>query len=251
MKVGDLTEKIILVTGASSGIGRTICVKCAEAGARVVLLARNVERLKETMNMCPGDSHSLYSVDLTDLDVIPKLVRSISKEVGHLNGLVHSAGLHQLKPLRSLRAKDMQELFNINAAAGVMLVKGFSAKGCHEKPASVVLLSSVMGHVGQPGAIAYCMSKGAVNSAVQATALELAAEEIRVNSIAPAMIETEMTNRTLSMLGEKQSGKIRRKHPCGFGKPEDVANAAIYLLSDSSRYINGTSLIVDGGYTAQ
>ena len=241
----------MLVTGASSGIGRAVCVACAQAGARLILVARDVGRLEQTRDSCAGDAHAIRPADLSDLDALPKLIRSICKEHGPLSGLVHSAGLHQLKPLRVLKRSDMETLFGLNAAAGVMLVKGLSARGNYEPGASAVLISSVMARVAQSGAIAYCMSKAAVESAARAMALELLAQEIRVNCVAPAMVETAMTERALSLVGPEQSERILRHHPMGLGKPEDVAGAVCFLLSDASRYVTGSCLVVDGGYCAQ
>lgn len=247
----DLSGKTVLVTGASSGIGRAICVACAQAGARLVLIARDVARLEETREGCAGGAHVVWPADLSDLDGVPKLIRSICEEHGPLSGLVHSAGLHQLKPLRVLKRSDMETLFSLNAAAGVMLVKGLSGKGNYGPGASAVLISSVMARVAQSGAIAYCMSKAAVESAARAMALELLPQEIRVNCVAPAMVETAMAERALRLLGPEQSERILRQHPMGLGKPEDVAGAVCFLLSDASRYVTGSCLVVDGGYSAQ
>ena len=247
----DLSGKTVLVTGASSGIGRSVCVACSLAGARVVLVARNEERLAETLSMCAGDGHEVRTMDLGDLDAIPGFVRDLCREVGPLSGLVHSAGLHQPCPLRAIRSKHLLAIFSINSAAGVMLVKGLSLKGNCGPDSSVVLISSVLGRAGQPGAIGYCMSKGALEAAVRAMALELAGSGIRVNAIAPAVIETPMSVEFLQSLGAEFSERIRDKHPCGLGQPGDVGNAACFLLSDASRYITGVSLPVDGGYLAQ
>jgi len=247
----DLTGKTILVTGASSGIGRAICVACSQARARLVLVARNEERLAETRALCAGEGHEARTLDLGDLDAIPRFLRDVCKEVGPLAGLVHSAGQHQLKPLRALRGADMQNLFTVNAASGVMLIKGLAARGCCTQPASAVLLSSVMGSAGEPGATAYCMSKGALEAAVRCLALELAAEGIRVNAVAPATIETEMTAKSMGMLGQELLAAVRAQHPSGFGRAEDVTGAVLFLLSDASRYVTGVSLPVDGGYLAR
>ena len=254
MQIGDVKNKTILVTGASSGIGRAIAVACAQGGARVVLLARNVERLEETRALCGEGGHAVYSADLNDLDSISSLVRRVSQEVGPLSGMVHSAGLVRLKPLRALRGKDLEEIFRVNAAAGIMLVKGFSARGCHVLPASAVLVSSVVGRVGNPGQVAYCASKAAVDNAVRAMALELVADRIRVNAVAPAGIDAagQLKSANAAALGALfLSDKVLAAHPSGLGTCEDVAGAVLYLLSDASRYVTGTSLVVDGGYLAQ
>lgn len=247
----SLEGKTVLVTGASSGIGRAIAIAAAAEGARLALAARNAERLEETRDACEGADHIIRSVDLTDLDQIPKFMRSIAKDMGPLAGMVHSAGAHRLAPVRAVRGAALQKLFTINAAAGVMLVKGMATKGCADLPASCVLLSSVMGRVGKNGTVAYAMSKGAVEQACKTLALELASDGVRVNCIAPAMIASPMSDHLLETVGDVKRQKIMDEHPMGLGTPEDVAGAAIYLLSDASRYVTGTSLLVDGGYCAQ
>ena len=247
-----LSDKTILVTGASSGLGEAIAVACAESGARVVLVARNQQRLEDVRDKCAGHDHLVWPLDLTEnIDALPKVMQAICKEVGPLSGLVHSAGIHQLKPLRILKSRDMESLFSLNTIVGVMLCKGLGLKGNHAPAASAVLLSSVMGRVGQPGAIAYSMSKGAVEAAVRPLALELMDQGIRVNCVAPAMIDTPMTAKAMQLLGPELSEKIQQQHPGGFGRPEDVAGAVVYLLSEASRYVTGTSLLVDGGYCSR
>ncbi|MCY2930928.1 MAG: SDR family NAD(P)-dependent oxidoreductase, partial [Planctomycetota bacterium] len=125
----DLAGKSIVVTGASSGLGRAICSACAKAGARVILVARHPERLAEAARECGEGKHLVFPADLSDLDAIPRLVRAISKETGPLSGVVHSAGLHQPAPLRAVNAKHLEAIFQPNAIAGVMLVKGLAAQG--------------------------------------------------------------------------------------------------------------------------
>lgn len=247
----SLSGKVVLVTGASSGLGRATAEACARVGAKVVLSGRDPQRLVETQEACGGTSHPVFPADLGEPNAVNTLIRSIAKQVGPLSGMVHSAGIHSLKPLRFLRASDITEMLSVNAVAGVMLVRAISMKGAHEPGASLVLLSSVMGRVGQPGAVAYCMSKGALEAAVRAMALELAHEGIRVNCVAPAMIDTPLASRVLQTMGSELSAAVVKMHPLGLGKPEDVAAAIVYLLSDEAQYVNGTSLVVDGGYCAQ
>ncbi|MBT3279186.1 MAG: SDR family oxidoreductase [Phycisphaerales bacterium] len=246
----DLTDKQILVTGASSGLGQSIAIHAAQAGANVILLGRNPERLDETASQCDGRGVCVQ-MDLMDLDALPKLVQSLAKEHGPLSGLVHSAGVYQNVPLRAIRGEKLQSTLALNVSAGVMLLKGLSVRGCHAETASAVFLSSVMGKVGQPGLAGYCMSKGAVEQAVKALALELQPDGIRVNAIAPSAIQTPMIDAAFATLGEPEREAILSTLPSGLGQPEDVAAAAIYLLSDASKFVTGTSMLVDGGYCAQ
>ena len=242
----DLSGKNILVTGASSGIGRAIAIAAAEAGAFVVLVARNEERLRETATAC-GEKCAVEPCDLMDLDKLPRFVMGLARKFGPFSGLVHSAGIAVQQPLKAVRASSLMETFSINCISGIMLVKGLTAHGAYnENGTSVVMLSSVSGIVGVPGQLGYCASKAALELASKTMALELIPLKIRVNTIVPATIQTPMAD-NFSEISED----LHLNHPSGVGKVDDVAAAAIYLLSDASRYVVGASLTVDGGYCAQ
>ncbi len=245
-----LNSKVILISGASSGIGQAIARHVSEAGAIVLLSGRNIEKLEETAALCPGESF-ICPQELNQLDELPKFVRRLTTAYGPLAGLVHSAGVEQTIPLRALKAVKLQEILTINTIAGAMLIKGMAGRGCHSENSSVVVVSSVTGRVSKPAIAGYAMSKGAVEQMIKSLALELIPSGIRVNGIAPAMIRTPMFEKFFKTLSELERSNILRDHPGGIGSPEDVAAAAIFLLSDASKYVTGTSLLVDGGYCAQ
>ncbi len=246
----QLSDRTILVTGASSGIGRETAVLLSQLGARLVLVARDRDRLEQTLSMLDGSSHEILVCDLLDVDKIPEWMKNVSSSCGPLSGLVHSAGVQITKPLRTLSNSNIQDVMTINVTASFGLIKGFRQKGVCTNPGSVVLLSSVMGLVGQPGISAYSASKGALVSLVKSLALELARENIRVNCVAPAHVHTEMADKLQSTLSDEQVESIVRMHPLGIGTPRDVANSIAFLLADTGRWITGTTLVVDGGYTA-
>ena len=247
----NLENKTILVTGASSGIGKSIAINASKAGAKLVILGRNIDTLEETKSLCPGEVIPIQC-DLTEIDKLTKLVRNIASEQGAFSGMVHCAGISQICPLRAIRPKMIEQTLAINSIAPIMLAKGIALQKNPDKiPASIVLISSVMGHVGQPGMTIYSMTKGAVEQAAKSLALELLPSNIRVNTIAPATIKTPMAQKSFDKLTPEEIENIMRVHPAGLGTPEDVAAAAIYLLSDASKYVTGTSIKVDGGYCAQ
>lgn len=246
----DLTGRTVLVTGASSGIGREASVFLSQLGARLVLVGRNAEALEETKARLEGEGHVASPYDLNDTAGIPAWIKGVAAETGPLSGLVHSAGLHLTRPVRTYVPSDIQDIFRVNVEAGAMLVKGFRQKGVKAEASSVVLIASVVGLVGQPGVGLYSASKGALIALAKSMALELAGEKIRVNCIAPAVVETEMTGALREKLTEDQYEKILQVHPLGLGTPRDVANSVGFLLSDAARWITGSTLVVDGGYTA-
>ena len=249
----DLSGRTILVTGASSGIGRETCVVLAELGARLVLVGRRPEELECTRSsLAPGD-HRVESCDLVNLEAIPGWLKSLADAVGPLDDLVHSAGVHFTLPLRATTVRQFDDLMRINVDAAFMLAKGFRQKNVRRSGSSagIVFLSSVMGLIGQVGISAYSASKGALVSMAKSLALELAREGIRVNCVAPGVVRTRMAENAEQVLTAEQYQTIEGLHPLGTGTPRDVAHAIAFLLADTGRWITGTTLVVDGGYTAQ
>ncbi len=247
----SLADRSILVTGASSGIGKETAITLSELGARLILTGRSEERLKETLNSLAGRCHTVEPFDLSAADNIVPWIKRIANKNGPLHGLVHSAGAQFTRPLKITTLENLEELFRINVSAAYCLAKGFRQKGVNAGGGSIVLLSSVMGFLGQAGISAYSSSKGALIPMAKSLALELARERIRVNCVAPAVIKTAMTEKLTKDLTPDQISSIAAMHPLGIGEPRDVANAIAFLLSDSSRWITGTTLVVDGGYSAQ
>jgi NAD(P)-dependent dehydrogenase (short-subunit alcohol dehydrogenase family) len=247
----SLAGKTILVTGASSGIGRETAILLGELGATVILAGRDSERLERSLQCVPGSGHRGEIFDLTAAEAVPEWLRRITAETGPLHGLVHSAGIQQTIPLRALTVPKIEDLMRTNFTSAVMLVKAFRQKGCNAPGSGIVLLSSVLGLAGQSAVSVYSGSKAALAGFSRAAAMELAAEGIRLNCVAPGYVSTEMAEEVQAKLTPEQFEAIRRTHPLGIGKPRDVAHAIAFLLAESGRWITGTTLVVDGGYTAQ
>jgi len=247
----SMEGRTVLVTGASSGIGRETAILLSELGAALILAGRDRARLEETRARTQGSGHRVEVFDLTEADAIPGWLKQIAVETGPIHGLVHSAGMHHAIPLRVLTAAKTEELMHTNFTSAVMLVKAFRQKNCSQRGSSIVLLSSVAALTGQPAISVYSASKAALIGFGRAAAMELAAEGIRLNCVAPGFVATEMAEALSDKLTPEQFGAIRRMHPLGIGNPRDVANAIAFLLAESSRWITGTTLVVDGGYTAQ
>lgn len=247
----NLTCRTFLVTGASSGIGRETASLLSELGARIVLVGRSQERLDETVHNLSGSGHRAEVFDLSQTEQISGWIKSLCATVGPLNGLVHCAGIQSTMPLRVLSPEVFEVAYRINVIAAAMLAKGFRQKGCCTPGGSIVLLSSVRGLVGEVAVSAYSSSKAAVLGLTRSLAVELARETIRVNCVVPGVVKTEMTEQVFSSLTPDQVSSIESMHPLGFGKPRDVAHAIAFLLADTASWITGSSLVVDGGYTAR
>ncbi|MEE4677184.1 SDR family NAD(P)-dependent oxidoreductase [Pseudomonas alliivorans] len=247
----SLSGKVVMVTGASSGIGSQVAIWLSQQGARVVLVARNTERLEATRLQLHGEGHGVEPFDLLDGAAVPGWMRNLAKAYAPFDGLVHAAGVQMPMPIRALGLDQWETVFATNVTSGFSLVKSFRQKGVFVQGASIVLLSSVMAQAAQPSLMAYCASKGAVESMVRAAALELARDGIRVNAIAPGVVRTEMTRTLEDLVGADSMKAVEQKHPLGFGEPLDIAYAVNYLLSEAARWVTGTSMVVDGGYLAQ
>ena len=246
----DLSGRSYLVTGASSGIGRETCVLLAELGARVALLARDETRLRATLAAMPPGAHHLEVCDLEATATLPDRLAQLAAGFGPLDGLVHCAGIISSVPLRLREPEDIVRPLRVNLESALLLAKGFRQRGVRAESASIVFLASVAGLTGVAGRADYSASKGGIIALTRSLAAEFAREKISVNCIAPAWVETEMTRAALDALPPEASAALRARHLLGFGQPRDIAHAAAFLLADTARWITGTTLVADGGYTA-
>lgn len=269
----EVQGRTYLVTGASSGIGQSVAIYLAERGARVVLVARDEARLAATRAAMSGEGHVIAPFDLTRVDEIPTFLKDLAGKIGPLDGVAHCAGIVAIKPLKIFRQADFDSMMRINVGAGLALVRGFRQKGVRNPDAgSVVFLSSVAGLVGDSGIAAYSATKGALISAVRSLCIELAGEKIRVNCVAPggvakvplasnesenmAPAPTESAAEPEKAVAEQtltpeQLEKLGAKYPLGFGHPKSVSACVAYLLGANSKWISGSTFVVDGGYMAQ
>lgn len=251
LDVFSLHERNIIITGATSGIGKACAIRCSELGAHVVVIGRDDKRLDETYDLLYGEGHLRISADVSDTESIKDIVSKSQSTLGNIDGFIHSAGVSYHKPLHLMNRFDYESMYAVNVLAAFEFCKQISRKGVFREGASFVLIGSVMASVGATLKVGYCSSKGALVSGMKAMALELANKKIRVNTISPGVIETEMVKRNYAKADDKALANVLNKQVLGLGQPDDVANASIYLLSDASRFITGTDLLVDGGYTAQ
>lgn len=251
----DLSGRRILVTGASadSDIGLAICRMLAGLGARLVLVGRRVEPLEATRaQLTESDRHVVAPFDLADLDAIPAWLKGLAAgEGGAFAGLVHSASVQGYTPLRLINRAQIENYMDFNVGAALMLARGFQQKGVFAPGGgSLVLIGSVAGLAGQKARALYAASKAALSATARSLALELADKNIRVNVAAPAVVLGAKAEQQFAMLPAEQNAALAAAHPLGYGRPEDVAGAVAFLLSDAARWITGVTLPVDGGFTA-
>ena len=252
MGLFSLSNKTILITGASSGIGRSCAVQCIKMGASLLLMGRNVDELNRTVSeLQPGTKVEIIVADFSKMVDLELLIAEKILTIGKIAGFIHCAGVEKTLPLKKQSSEVFQSIFDINVFAGFELAKIISLKKYKAEKASFVFIASVAGMVGESGKTIYSASKGAVISGARSMSMELARSDIRVNSISPAMVKTPILEKMFDGIGEEASQNIIKKHPLGIGEPEDVANACVFLLSDAAKWITGTNLVVDGGYTAQ
>lgn len=248
MKPYDLTDKRILITGASSGIGRACAICAAELGAHVVLTGRRANALEETRKCCRGDGHILIAGDIT----MPEFVGELAESSGKIDGLVHAAGVAPMFPVGILSAEHIDAVMRTNYYSFLELMKCYSKKKHRSDRLSVVAISSVSCEAGWAGGTVYCGSKGALSASVRALAIELANKGIRINAVCPSNIRTPLYEAGASDLNDEGSlSELLKKQPLGLGEPEQVAWPVCFLLSDAASFITGVNLPVDGGYLAQ
>ena len=241
----SLEGKTILITGASSGIGRSAAIECSKMGANVIITARNGTKLSQVMNELEGDTHRMVLCDLSNEADINKMV----EELPEVQGLINNAGYTKILPVQFINTEAINDIFQVNTVAPMLLLQKLLKKKKIKKGASVVFTSSLAG-LGccTVGNSMYSATKGAISAFIRCVALELAPKNIRVNAVCPAMVDTgilssgTITEEQLSI--ELNNYPLRR-----FGKPTDIALAMVYLLSDAASWVTGDNLVIDGGLT--
>jgi NAD(P)-dependent dehydrogenase (short-subunit alcohol dehydrogenase family) len=249
----SLSGKKIIVTGASSGIGKQCAITCSQMGAAVALFARDSARLKETLGLMEDyQKHIICAVDLLEYDRVADTVKEVVTQLGRIDGLINCAGISTTLPINAITPQKMEQYLLTNVIGSVNLTKqvvkliNFSKTG-----GSIIFISSIMGVAGENGKTLYSMTKGALIAAVKSMAIELAQRRIRVNAISPGVVESPMSKKAIYSKDKESLKSIEQLHPLGLGQPEDVANACVFMLSDASRWITGINMIVDGGYLAR
>ena len=246
----DLSDKRIVVTGASSGIGRATAILISELGGKVIGVGREESSLKETMGALVGKGHQYNVFDLANGEFIPEMMLGIAKD-GRLDGLVHMAGIHGARPLRVSDVEFVNKLLAINIGSALQLARGFRHKKVRASKSSIVFASSVAGMIGESGISTYSATKGAIIALSRSLASELCKEGVRVNCVSPSFVKTEFTKEFFSNLTEDQLSVLEKEHPLGFGEPEDVASLIAFLISDSSGWMTGSNIVIDGGYSTK
>lgn len=248
MKPCELKGKRVLITGASSGIGRACAIASSEMGASVILTGRRRDALEETRSQCGAEGVAIVEGDITS----PEFVKRLVEESGKLDGLVHAAGIGPMCPVGMLTEDHVETVMRTNYYSFLELMKHYAKNRYRNARLSVVAVSSVSSCSGWGGGVVYCGSKGALSSSVRALAMELAPRGVRVNAVCPSNIRTPMYEAGASDMNDEDSLKeLIKKQPLGLGEPEQVAWPVCFLLSDASSFITGVNLPVDGGYLAQ
>ena len=244
MNAFDLTGKTILVTGASSGLGRQCAITASEYGAKVFITGRDRERLLATFDQLAGDGHQWHRADLT----LEKDINDLVAKLPELNGVVYSTGISDLSPARFIKPEDISKTYSISFNASVLLTSQLLARKKLEKNAcSLVFISTISTRYPFVGGAMYISAKAALESYARVLALELAPRGIRSNSISPAFVRTPMLDDTAEKYSGEAVKKIEEQQLLGLGEPVDVANTVVFFLSDASRWITASNLVVGGG----
>ncbi|QNH12872.1 NAD(P)-dependent oxidoreductase [Xanthomonas sp. SI] len=233
-----LQGKTVLVTGASKGIGVAVAQTCAAAGASVIVSGRDATRLTATLDSLEGEGHRLFVGDLSEAATLQQL----AAQCGAIDGLVHSAGIRGLAPMKLVSESFLKEVMDINYIAPVMLTRHLLARQSIRPSGSIVFLSSIAALTGTVGVGPYAGSKAALLGTLRPLALELARRKIRANALCPGLVETTLITEDKAWFEENQ-----KRYPLGVGKPQDIALACLYFLSDASSKITGQAVSMDGG----
>lgn len=246
-----MAGKTVLVTGASSGLGRATAIALAEHGARLILTGRDEAKLAGTGDQLAGSGHVNVVAAFENADQVADLIKGIAIDHGTLDGVFHSAGAYMAMPARMTKQKHIDAMFAASVWGAFGIARAVGQKNVMRDGGSVVFMSSVAGVRGHTGTTAYGASKATILGMVPVLAVEWAPRRVRVNAIVAATIETEMHLNTIANLPDEIVQDSLSRHPLGFGALSDIANAILFLLSDASPWITGSAMNVDGGYMAR
>lgn len=246
----ELRGKHIVVTGASSGLGRETCIVLSQLGAKISLVARRENKLQETIEMMSGEGHVPYSFDVCCIDKIEGLVKNIVENNGKIDGFVHAAGIGTVKPLNLTKYNFMLEMMQIHVFSFIEFVRIMSKKKHSNDWASIVAVSSAGTAHSDKGKVAYSATKGSLDRVVRPMAVELGeTRKIRVNTVNPGWIKTEMYYGFIEEFGQERMDEILTTHILGATEPDEVAKTIAFLLSDASKKITGQNVFIDSGWT--
>lgn len=246
-----LAGQRIVVTGASSGIGRATAVLLASCGAQLIILGRDQPRLALTLAQLAGDGHLARELDLDGGDGIAEFLKEMTTGQPPLSGIFHAAGIELVRPIKLSKAQQVEHVFSSSIQSALALARGAASRGVMRDGAALLFMSSVAAQSGQSGMAVYAAAKAAIDGMVRSLAVEMAPRGIRVNSIAAGAVHTEMHARLTHGIPEAALQAYAERHPLGFGKAEDIAQVAAFLLSDAGRWVSGATWAVDGGYLAR
>jgi len=241
----DLTGQRFLITGASSGIGRAICIRVAAQGGIVVASGRDMVRLESTVQSLAGVGHRVHAADLVEEKALDALVEGMPG----LHGVVHCAGVGKVLPFKFISAKELQAIQRVNYEAPILLTQRLLKRKILLNGGAIVFIASISGLFGAKGYGLYSGSKGGLIAMARSLALELAPQKIRVNCVAPGMVRTAMASEAEASISTEAMEEHERAYPLGFGGPDDVAAPVAFLLSSASRWITGECLVLDGGFS--
>lgn len=241
-----MTKKNYILVGASGGIGFSILKQLVSKKNYVLIFARNLNLIEESFSNC--EYINCVQVDLNKPNDLETILKELTIKV-KFDGLIYAAGVEGTTPLRLSTYNKIIEFYNINSICAHLFVNFFSRNLVSNDSSSVVIISSIMSEIGASGKSIYCGSKSSINGLIKSSALELSKRKIRVNSISPGIVLTKMGENLLNKLSKLDQENMKNEYPLGFGKPNDISNLTLYLLSKKSKWITGQNFIIDGGYS--
>lgn len=245
----NFKDKTIIITGASSGIGKETASLLSKLGAKMILIARNEGKLNDICLNLEGTGHIWYKYDLREIGGIEELIKTVVSENGKIDGCVYSAGISEMRPLKMTNYDFIHNMMLVNFYSFIELVRCLSRKNNYNENMSIVVMSSVAALMGHKGQVAYSATKAALDGAIRSISKEIAEKKMRINSINAGFVKTDMYKSYLCKTGKSENDPRFSNYILGLADPLDIANSIAFLLSNESRMITGTSMLVDSGYS--